>query len=61
VFFCATTGVSWISKMGIISSICAMLARGAILSAVIIITLLPAVLYVTEPAIQKLSYHFNTK
>lgn len=61
VFFCATTGVSWISKMGIISSICAMLARGAILSAVIIITLLPAVLYVTAPAIQKLSYHFNTK
>lgn len=60
VFFCATTGVSWISKMGIISSICAMLARGAIVSAVIIITLLPAVLYVTEPFLRKLSYHFDT-
>ncbi|QAT50769.1 antibiotic ABC transporter permease [Caproiciproducens sp. NJN-50] len=60
VFFCATTGVSWISQMGIISSICAMLARGAIVSAVIIITLLPAVLYVTEPFLRKLSYHFDT-
>jgi predicted RND superfamily exporter protein len=59
VFFCATTGVSWISKMGIISSICAMLARGAVISAIIIITLLPAVLYVTEPLIRKLSYHFQ--
>lgn len=60
VFFCATTGVSWISKMEIISSICAMLARGAIISAIVIITMLPAILYVTEPFINKLSYHFSS-
>lgn len=60
VFFCATMGVSWISKMEIISNICLMLARGAVISAIVIITLLPAVLYVTEPFIRKLSYHFNT-
>ncbi|OCN00025.1 antibiotic ABC transporter permease [Clostridium sp. W14A] len=61
VFFCATTGVSIISKMGIIQNICAMLARGAIISAAVIILVLPAVLYVTEPVIEKLSYHFHTK
>jgi predicted RND superfamily exporter protein len=60
VFFCATTGVSWISKMEIIQSICEMLARGAIISAAIIIVVLPGVLYITEPAIEKLSYHFHT-
>ena len=61
VFFCATTGVSWISRMGIIQSICAMLARGAIISAAVIILVLPGVLYLTEPVIRKLSYHFETK
>lgn len=59
VFFFATTGVAWISKMGIIQSICEMLARGAVISATVIILILPAVLYVTEPAIEKLSLHFH--
>ena len=60
VFFCATTGVSWISKMDIIRSICGMLARGAIISAVVIILFLPAVLYLTEPLIEKTSFHFRS-
>lgn len=60
VFFCATTGVSMVSKMGIIQNICSMLARGAIISAIIIIAILPAVLYATEPFLKKFSYHFDT-
>lgn len=59
VFFCATFGVSLISKIEIIQSICGMLARGAIISAVIIIFILPAVLYVTEPILNKFSYHWK--
>jgi len=59
VFFCATFGVSMISKIEIISSICSMLARGAIISALIIILILPAVLYVTEPFISKTSFSWK--
>lgn len=59
VFFCATFGVAMISKIEIISSICSMLARGAIISALIIILILPAVLYVTEPFISKTSFSWK--
>nr|WP_319489516.1 MMPL family transporter [uncultured Caproiciproducens sp.] len=60
VFFCATSGVAIISKIEIISSICSMLARGAIISALIIILILPAVLYVTEPFISKTSFRWKS-
>ncbi len=59
VFFCATAGVAMISKIEIIQSICSMLARGALISAVIIIFILPAVLYVTEPIISKTSFQWK--
>ena len=48
-----------ISKIEIISSICSMLARGAIISALIIILILPAVLYVTEPFVSKTSFNWK--
>lgn len=51
VLFCATLGVGVISKIEIISSICMMLARGAIISALITIFILPALLYTCEPLI----------
>lgn len=59
VFFCATSGVAIVSKIEIIQSICSMLARGAIISAAVIIFILPCVLYVTEPIINKLSRHWK--
>ena len=59
VFFCATLGVSIVSKIGMIQSICSMLARGALISAGVIIFMLPAVLYVTEPIINKLTFHWR--
>lgn len=55
VLFCATLGVGKISKIEIISSICLMLARGAVISAVVCIFILPALLVVFEPVIAKTS------
>ncbi|MEA4816205.1 MAG: MMPL family transporter [Lachnospiraceae bacterium] len=55
VLFCATLGVSIVSKIEIISSICVMLARGALISAVVSIFILPPVLYVCEPIFRKTS------
>lgn len=55
VFFCATFGVYMISKIEIIKSICAMLARGAIISAVVILLILTPLLLVTERFLAKTS------
>ncbi|MCI8419791.1 MAG: MMPL family transporter [Oscillospiraceae bacterium] len=59
VLFCSTLGVGFISKIEIISSICIMLARGSIISAVCILFLLPALLAVFEPVINKTSLHWR--
>lgn len=60
VLFCATLGVGLISKIEIISSLCVMLARGAIISALISIFILPSVLVVFEPLIRKTTLHWHT-
>ena len=60
VMFCATLGVGLISEIEIISSICTMLARGALISALVSIFLMPAVLCVCEPLFQKTSLHWRT-
>jgi len=49
VLFCATIGVSIISRIEIISSICTMLARGSVISALVSIFILPSILYIFEP------------
>lgn len=59
VLFCATLGVGLISKIEIISSICMMLARGSLISAVCILFLLPAILAVCEPLIDKTSLRWR--
>lgn len=61
VFFCATFGVSIISKIEIIKSICTMLARGAIISAVVIIFLLSPILIMSEKLISKTSFKWSEK
>ena len=61
VFFCATFGVFLISKIEIIQSICAMLARGAIISALVIIFILSPVLLVTEKLIAKTTKDWKPK
>lgn len=60
VLFCATMGVGTISEIEIISSICMMLARGALISAVVSMFIMPPLLCVCEPLIQKTSLHWRT-
>ncbi|MEA4815037.1 MAG: MMPL family transporter [Oscillospiraceae bacterium] len=60
VMFSATFGVSIISDVEIISSICAMLARGALISALMSIFVMPAILCVCEPVFAKTSFHWHS-
>ena len=55
VMFCATLGVSFVSSIDLIGSICIMLARGALISAAVCIFLMPAILCVCEPVFNKTS------
>ena len=59
VLFCATMGVGTISEIEIISSICMMLARGALISAAVSMLLMPAVLCICEPLFRKTSFHWR--
>jgi len=60
VFFCSTLGVAVISTMDLISSICLMLSRGAVISALVCMFILPSVLVVFEPVIAKTTLHWRT-
>lgn len=60
VMFCSTMGVALISKIEIISSICLLLARGAIISALISIFILPSLLSLFEPLIARTSHNWRT-
>ena len=59
VMCCATLGGGLISEIEIISSICTMLARGALISALVSIFLMPSVLCVCEPLFQKTSLNWR--
>ena len=61
VFFSATFGVYLICDIEMVKSICSMLARGSIISALVIMLILPAVLYLCEGLIRKTTYHWTTK
>lgn len=52
-FMAATIGVGIYSKMEIVSTICTFLARGAIISMLVIILLLPAIISISFPFIRK--------
>ena len=58
-FFAATIGVGIYSKMEIVSTICIFLARGAIISMLVIIVFLPAIIGVTIPCIEKTTKGFK--
>ena len=53
-------GVSFVSSIDLIGAICVMLARGALISALVSIFLMPAILCVCEPLFNKTSYHWKT-
>ena len=60
VLFCATLGVSFVSSIDLIGAICVMLARGALVSALVSIFLMPAILCVCEPVFNRTSYRWKT-
>lgn len=59
VMFCATMGVAAVSKIGLISGLCIMLARGAIISALVSIFILPSLLVIFEPVLAKTSRYWR--
>ena len=60
-FFAATIGVAFIADMDLISSLALMISRGAVISMVIIITVLPALLMVFEKTIEYTTLHWKGK
>ncbi len=61
VFFVATFGVYLTCDISIVKSICMMLARGSLISALVIICCLPSVLYLLEGLINKTSIGWRKK
>ena len=59
VFFCATFGVYLVCNVMLVKSICAMLARGAVISALIIMICLPAILCICEKLIEKTTFNWK--
>ena len=59
-FFAATIGVGLYSNIDMISSLCGLLAKGAVISMFVVILLLPAVLRVFDPVILRTSMGFRS-
>ncbi len=60
-FFVATASVAMISRMELISSLCLLISRGALISMAVILLVLPGLLIVTAPVIEKTTYHWLVK
>lgn len=58
-FFGATFGVGAYSSIDMISSLCLLMARGAVISMLCVICILPAMFVVFDKAIVKGSYKFR--
>ena len=57
-FFAATFGVALYSKVDMIGSICTLLARGAVVSTVVVLLVLPAMFMIFDPIIVRTSKGF---
>lgn len=60
-FFAATVGVGVYSEIGMISSLCMLLARGALISMAVVITVLPSVLLAFDKVIIRTSAGFSAE
>ena len=58
-FFAATVGVALYSDIGLISELCMLLARGALISMVIVVTVLPSMFMLLDKVICKTSAGFG--
>lgn len=57
-FFLATFGVARISDMDLIKSLCLMMSRGAVISMLVILFVLPSLLIIFSKLMEKTSYHW---
>ncbi len=57
-FFAATIGVSAISRMELLKSICLLISRGALISMFVIIVILPCLLQLLDPIIRHTTLHW---
>ncbi|MBR3447516.1 MAG: MMPL family transporter [Oscillospiraceae bacterium] len=60
-FFAATVGVGVYSEIGMISSLCMLLARGALISMAVVITVLPSMLLAFDKVIIRTSAGFSAE
>lgn len=60
-FFAATFGVGLYSKIDMIGALCTLLSRGAIISTLVVICILPAMFMIFDPVICRTSIGFGTK
>ena len=58
-FFAATFGITLYSSIDMIGSICTLLARGAVISVLVVICILPAMLWVFDPIICKTTWQLR--
>ena len=57
-FFASTVGVGFYSKLEIISSLCTLMSRGALISMIMIIFILPSMLLLFEKVVIKTTKDF---
>ncbi len=57
-FFAATVGLFFLSRIDLIRSLCLLISRGAIISMLMILIVLPVMLTVFAPLIKKTTYHW---
>lgn len=55
-FFGATIGVGVISQIDMIGSLCTLIARGAMISMVVVVAVVPSLLIAFDKVIQKTTY-----
>lgn len=60
-FFAATVGVSAISRMELLQSICLLISRGALISMFVILLILPSLLILLDPIIKKTTIRWISK
>ena len=58
-FFASTFGITLYSSIDMIGSICTLLARGAVISVIVVVTVLPALLWVFDPVICKTTWRLR--
>lgn len=57
-FFAATVGLSFLSRIDLIRSLCLLISRGAIISMLVILLVLPAMLILFTPLIEKTTHNW---